>query len=56
MSYHGYRASGEADVQMGRALDALPPGSTVLAEGAAPDAGSFQFRMMAAYFADAPPI
>ncbi len=25
------------DVEMGRAIDALPPGSTVLAEGAAPD-------------------
>lgn len=43
----GFRA---ADVQMGRALKALPPSSVVLAEGAAPDARSFQFRMMAAYF------
>lgn len=43
----GFRA---ADVQMGRALRALPTGSVVLAEGAAPDARSFQFRMMAGYF------
>jgi hypothetical protein len=41
----GFRA---ADVEMGRALQTLPAGSTVLAEGAAPD--DSQFRMMAAYF------
>ncbi len=40
----------EADVEMGRALADLPEGSTVLVEGAAPDARSFQFRMMASYF------
>ncbi len=43
----GFRA---ADVQMGRALRALPGGSVVLVEGAAPDERSFQLRMMAAYF------
>jgi hypothetical protein len=48
----GFRA---ADVEMGRALDDLPEGSVVLAEGAAPDERSFQFRMMAAYFGDDPP-
>ena len=48
----GFRA---ADVQMGRALDDLPKGSVVLAEGAAADERSFQFRMMAAYFGDDPP-
>jgi hypothetical protein len=48
----GFRA---ADVEMGRALDELPAGSTVLVEGAAPDPGSFQFRMMAAYFGDRAP-
>ena len=40
---------------MGRALDDLPPGSTVLAEGAGDDDRSFQFRMMAAYFGDRAP-
>jgi hypothetical protein len=40
----------EADVEMGRAVAELPEGSTVLVEGAAPDARSFQFRMMASYF------
>jgi hypothetical protein len=48
----GFRA---ADVQMGRALDDLPPGSTVLAGGAGAEARSFQFRMMAAYFGDHAP-
>jgi hypothetical protein len=48
----GFRA---ADVEMGRALGELPAGSTVLVEGAAPDPGSFQFRMMAAYFGDRAP-
>jgi hypothetical protein len=43
----GFRAP---DVEMGRALAELPPGSTVLVEGASPDARSFQLRMMAAYF------
>lgn len=43
----GFRS---AEVQLGRALDRLPAGSTVLAEGAAPDAHSFQLRMMSAYF------
>ncbi len=43
----GFRA---ADVEMGHAIDALPPGSTILAEGAAHDERASQFRMMAAYF------
>jgi hypothetical protein len=38
------------DVEMGRQLEALPAGSVVLVEGAAPDARSFQLRMMASYF------
>ena len=49
------RASGPPTCEMGRALDDLPQGSVVLAEGAAPDDRSFQFRMMAAYFGDDPP-
>jgi hypothetical protein len=40
----------EPDVQMGRQLAALPPGSVVLVEGTGADANSFQYRMMAAYF------
>ncbi len=48
----GFRS---ADVEMGRALAALPEGSTVLAAGAAPDPDAFQFRMMAAYFGDHAP-
>ena len=48
----GFRS---ADVEMGRALDRLPHGSVILAEGAAPDDRSFQFRMMAAYFGDDAP-
>jgi len=48
----GFRA---ADVEMGRAIRALPPGSVVLAEGAANDGRSFQFRMMAAYFDELAP-
>lgn len=48
----GFRA---ADVEMGRALQDLPPGSVVLVEGAAPDERSFQMRMMAAYFGTGTP-
>jgi hypothetical protein len=48
----GFRA---ADVEMGRALEDLPPGSTVLVEGSGADASSFQYRMMAAYFGDRAP-
>ena len=43
----GFRA---AEVELGRALERLPSGSTVLVDGAAPDAHSFQVRMMSAYF------
>ncbi len=41
-SYESGRGLPPADVEMGRALEALPPGATVLAEGAAPDADSLQ--------------
>jgi hypothetical protein len=51
-SYESVRGFRPPDVEMGRALEALPPGATVLAEGAAPDADSSQLEMMAAYFAD----
>lgn len=44
----GFRA---AEVQLDRELERLPEGTTLLVEGAAPDARSFQLRMMAAYFA-----
>jgi hypothetical protein len=43
----GFRAP---EVQLDRALARLPAGSTVLVDGAAPDAQSFQLRMMSAYF------
>jgi hypothetical protein len=50
-SYDSVRGFRPPDVEMGRALEALPPGATVLAEGAAPDAQSSQLEMMTAYFA-----
>ena len=45
----------KVDVEMGAALAALPPGSTVLVEGAGEDDRSFQYRMMAIYFGDRGP-
>jgi hypothetical protein len=46
----GFRAP---DVEMGRALAALPAGSSVLAGGAGEEPGSFQLRMMTGYFGTA---
>jgi hypothetical protein len=50
MSYAGTAGFRKADIELGRALDALPPGSEVLIEGAAEEPWSFQVRMMQAYF------
>ncbi len=50
MSHVGSAGFRRTDIELGRALAALPPDSEVLIEGAAEEAGSFQVRMMQAYF------
>lgn len=50
--FTGYRA---ADVELGRAMKALPSGSTLLVEGAGESPAAFQARMMAAYWASSRP-
>ena len=52
-TYNGYPGFRRADIELGRALDALPPGNDVLIEGAAEETGSFQVRMMQSYFGSA---
>jgi len=49
-TYDGSPGFRRADIELGRALDALPPGNDVLIEGAAEESGSFQVRMMTSYF------
>jgi hypothetical protein len=49
-SYRGGSGFRPAEVELGRELDRLPRGTTVLAGGGAEEVGSFQLRMMSAYF------
>ena len=50
MSYVGSSGFRRTDIELGREVAALPVGSEVLIEGAAEEPGSFQVRMMQAYF------
>ncbi len=50
----GQQGFRRADVQMGRQLDALPPGSTLLVEGVDGGPTAFRMQMMAAYFGAEP--
>ena len=54
-SYQGESGFRAREVELGRQLQRLPAGSSVLADGAAEEPGAFQLRMMTGYFGTAGP-